>query len=172
MVGNSLLQRRLASSDREQVRQRRGFSLTEVLISTFVVSIGILGTSSAVYYGVRAQKETGRRTLAAYWGREMISLIRARNLPFQPGLPAVGSALNDGNYDSQADDSGPRRAFNAAPFANDFPNVNFQRRIEMKMLSTDPANYLSQVAAIKLTLFWNEGGSAKSLTMWSYHRKP
>lgn len=153
-------------------RLQLGFSLTEVLISTFVISIGILGTSSAVYYGVRAQKETGRRTLAAYWGREMLQLIRSRNLPFQPAVPTVGSPLNDGNYDSAADDNGPRRAFNAPPFSNDFPDVNFERRLEMKLLSNDPNSYKSQIAAIKLTLYWNEGGTAKSLTMWSYHRKP
>lgn len=152
--------------------KRRGFSLTEVLISTFVVSVGVLGTSSALYYGVRAQKETGRRTLAAYWGREMINLIRARNLPFQPTVPAVGTPLNDGNYSSAVDDDGPKRAFNEPPFTNDFPNVNFQRRIEMKMLSTDMNHHLSSVAAIKLTMFWNEGGSKKTLTLWSYHRKP
>lgn len=154
------------------MRRRRGFSLIEVMISLAILSIGILGTCSAIYYGVRAQKETGRRTLAAFWGREMINLIRSRNLPFQPSVPAVGHPINDGDYDKDSDDDGPRRAFQDPPFTNDFPDVNFERRIEMKLLSPDATSHLHEIAAIKLTLFWNEGGSRKSMTMWSYHRRP
>ena len=87
-------------------------------------------------------------------------------------VPVFPDPINDGDYDNDGDDNGPRRAFNEAPFALDFPDNNFERRIEMKRLSNDPNHHLFQVAAIKLILYWNEGGTEKKVTLWSYHQRP
>lgn len=148
--------------------------MVEMLIAIFVVAVGVLGTVSALWYGIRSERNSARRGDAAYQGRELMNLIRSRNLPFIGTFPAIPSELNDGNIDNDSDDNGPRRAFNAPPFANDFPSnpFNFERRIEMKVLSTDPNNHLSSMAAIKVTVFWIDGGSRKESTTWAFHRRP
>ncbi len=156
---------------------RGGFTLIEVLIAIFVVSVGVLGTMSALWYGIRSERYSERRTAAVFVVREMLNQIRSQNLPFTTStFPAVGSELNDGSFDDDSDDSGPKRAFNAPPFANttSFGNTteSFQRRIEMKRLSTNENDYRSTIAAVKVSLFWNEGASEKKVTLWAYHRKP
>lgn len=153
-------------------RSLSGLSLAEVLVATFVVGVGVLATASVLFYAIGAAGDAERRTQAVYWGREMLDLIRARNLPFQPDVPAVPDPINDGNYDDDADDSGAQRPFNAPPFALDFPDTNFTRRIEMKRLSNDPNHHLYQVAAIKITLYWNEGEKENKVTLWTYHQRP
>ncbi len=153
-------------------RKNRGLSLAEVLVAVFVVGVGVLATASTLFYSVGAAGDAERRSQAVFWGREMLDLVRARNLPFQPDVPAYPNPINDGDYDSDADDNGARRPFNDPPFALDFPDTNFERRIEMKRLSNDPNHHLYQVAAIKITLFWNEGANEKRVTLWSYHQRP
>lgn len=153
-------------------RRDRGVTLVEVLIAIFVVSVGCLGAASALWYGIQAERYAERRTYAVFVGREMLNMIRARNEPFIGPLPAIGSELNDGDYDDDGDDNGPRRPFNAPPFENDFPdNINYQRRIEMKRMSNNPNSHLSELTAIKVTLFWNEGASEKSVTLRGFHKR-
>lgn len=155
--------------------QTRGLTLAELMIAIFVVSVGILGTVSSLWYGIKSEKGSERRTNAVFLGRELANLVRSRNLPFaDPSYFTVGSDINDGNYDSDADDSGPRRAFNAPPFANDFPTneLNYERRIEIKLMSADPNSHLNDIVAIKVTIYWDEGGSRKEAVTWAYHKRP
>lgn len=151
----------------------RGLTLVEVLVAIFVVSVGVLGAMSALWYGIRAERYAERRTTGVFVCRELLNLIRSRNEPFNSTFPVIGSDLNDGNYDNDSDDSGPRRPLNHPPFANDFSGAeNFRRRIEMKRLSTDPNSHLSSLAAIKVTVFWDEGGHEKWVTLWAFHKDP
>lgn len=150
----------------------RGLSLAEVMVAIFVASIGLLGTASVLWYSLKAEKGAEQRLQGVFWAREMLNTIRARNLPFQPDIPSAPNPLNDGSYDDPGDDTGPRRAFNAAPFAEDYPDLNFQRRIEMKRVSNDPLSHLYNVAVIKVTLFWNDGERTRSVTLCGYHRRP
>ncbi len=153
--------------------KRRGLSLVEVLIAVFVVSVGTLGAVSALWYGIKTEKYAERRSSAVFLGREMLNLIRSRNLPFLPTVPPVGDPINDGDYDDPGDDNGARRPYNAPPFSNDFDtDFNFERRIEMKLMSSNPNNHLSQMAGIKVTLYWVEGGAQKEVTLWGFHRRP
>lgn len=152
--------------------RRRGLSLVELLVAIFVVAVGLLGTVSALWYGIRSEKYSDRRTNAVYQAREMINQIKRKDYPFITD-PAIVTALNDGDYDDDSDDNGPRQAFNAFPFANFYTSnpYNFQRRVEMKLMSTDPNSHLNDLAAIKVTLWWNEGGSEKHLTLYGMHRR-
>lgn len=151
----------------------RGLSLVEVLIAVFVVSVGTLGAVSALWYGIRTEKYAERRTKAVFLSREMLNLVRSRNLPFLPTVPPVGDPINDGVYDDPGDDNGARRPFNAPPFSNDFSSdFNFERRIEMKLMSANPNDHMSEMAGIKVTLYWVEGGAAKEVTLWGFHRRP
>ena len=151
----------------------RGVSLIELLIATFVVSVGVLGTVSALWYGIRSERYSDRRAQAVYQAREMTNLIRTRNLPFLDDNLDPGSDINDGDYDNDGDDNAVWKDFNAAPFADDFTNeFNFQRHIEMKTMSTDPNSHLSDLVAIKVILKWVEGSTEKEVKLWAYHRRP
>ena len=156
-------------------RRDRGLSMVELLIAIFVVSVGILGTVSALWYGIRSEKNSERRTHAVFQARELINILRSDNYPFvNPANLVIGSDVNDGDIDDDSDDNGPRKPFNAPPFANHFSSnpFNFERRIEMKQLSTDPNSHLSKMAAIKVTVYWVQGNSEKEVTLWAYHRRP
>lgn len=158
----------------------RGVSLVELLIAIFVIAVGVLGTVSALWYGIRSEKYSERRANAVFQARELINAIRAGNYPFtfdtNEGVPfiQVGSSLNDGDIDDDSDDNSSRREFNEFPFGNLYPTnqFNFQRRVEMKLLSNDPNDYRNDLVAIKVSLFWNEGRHEKEVTLWGYHRRP
>ena len=78
--------------------------MIEVLIAIFVVSMGVLGTISSLWYGIKSERHSERRTQAIYQARELLNLIRARNEPFNNNHLDLGSNLNDGNYDDDSDD--------------------------------------------------------------------
>ena len=145
--------------------------MAEVLIAIFVVAVGVLGTVASLWYGIRSERYSERRTNAVSQARELMNVIRANNWAFNP---AVLATLNDGDYDNDGDDWASTRPFNAAPLANYFPNnpFNFQRRVEIKRLSTDPNNYLNTMAAIKVSVVWEEGPARKRIDLWAYHRQP
>lgn len=158
----------------------RGMSLAELLIAIFVVSVGVLGTVSALWYGIRSEKYSERRANAVFQARELLNAMKSENIPFQgsdtvAGVPwlTVGSHLNDGDYDDDSDDGDSRRAFNEFPFGNLYQTneFNFQRQVEMKLLSTDTDNYLNNICAIKVSLYWNEGRHEKEVTLWGYSRR-
>ncbi|HIB67628.1 MAG TPA: hypothetical protein EYO33_21650 [Phycisphaerales bacterium] len=154
-------------------RKTSGLSMIEVLIAIFVVSMGVLGTISSLWYGIKSERHSERRTQAIYQARELLNLIRARNEPFNNNHLDLGSNLNDGNYDDDSDDGRVRRAFNAAPFASDLSDeFNFQRSVEMKILDTNASSHRSRMVAIKVMLFWTEGDQEKMVTLWTYHRRP
>ena len=160
------------------LRRARGLSLVELLIAIFVVAVGVLGTVSALWYGIRSEKYSERRANAVFQGREILNSIRAKNYPFAGSdingvdYLQVGSVLNDGDYDDDSDDGGIRRPFNDTPFGNIYPTneYNFQRSVEMKRLSNDPNDYRYEMAAIKISLYWNEGRHDKEVTLWAYHK--
>ncbi len=154
-------------------------SLVELLIAIFVVAVGVLGTVSALWYGIRSEKYSERRANAVFQGRELLNSIRAQNLPFAGSdvngvnYLTVGSLLNDGDFDNDSDDGAVRREFNDPPFGNLYPTnqYNFKRSVEMKRLSNDPNDYRYNMAAIKVSLYWNEGRHDKEVTLWGYHKR-
>lgn len=167
--------KRVTSSSfvRAQRPGSRGLSLAEMLVAIFVVAVGILGTVSALWFGIRSERFSERRTNAVFQGRELINNIRSNGYAFNPLYTTPGSDLNDGDYDNDADDNGPRRPFNDPPFANHFPNnpFNFRRRVEIKRLSTDSNNHLSHMAAIKVSVYWDEGSTERKVVLWAYQRQ-
>ncbi len=176
-VGYNVMLRSLKSriTENKPTAAVRGFSLLEVLIATAVLSIGILGIISVFYFSIRSEQTAQRRTDAIFWAREVLDTIRTRNLAFQanPWPPPIGSSINDGNYDDPTDDASVKKPLDAVPFGNDFPdNTNFTRHIEIKRVSNNSNDYRYNLAAIKVTIFWEENGRDHSVTVYGYQERP
>ena len=148
-------------------KTERGFTLAELLVAIFVVAVGILGTISALWYGIRSEKYADRRANAVFQARELLNNIRSNSYAFDATYLAANSDLNDGDYDNDSDDASVKREYNHPPFANLYPTnpYNFKRHVEMKLLSGNPNDHLNDLSAIKVTMFWNEGGAEKKITL-------
>jgi len=63
----------------------QGFSLLEVLISMFILSIGLLGLMSLQLIALQTNSNSNFRTLATIAAYDMSDRIRANNIGFQAG---------------------------------------------------------------------------------------
>ena len=81
-------------------KTERGFTLAELLVAIFVVAVGILGTISALWYGIRSEKYADRRANAVFQARELLNNIRSNSYAFDATYLAANSDLNDGDYDN------------------------------------------------------------------------
>lgn len=154
--------------------KKRGFSLSEVLIAVAVIAIGLLGTLASLVYGVRGQAVAGAHTQATNYARQLIELVRVRNLAWPPGTaPPTGGGVND------SPSSNPL-ALDAAPFTTDFAGYRganndgrpFFRKIQLRRVSntvTDP-NY--RVMEVKVTVYWYDRTMRKSVTLTGHDVEP
>lgn len=148
-----------------------GMTLMEVMVAITVTAVGIMATMASLWFGVKSERYSERRTHAVFQARELLSVIRTyANVE---SYLAAGSEFNDGSYDNDSDDLDPARQqpFNATPLANYFPNnpYNFRRHVEMKRLAPLTGNdYRKGVIGIKVILFWDEGGHEKHLILKGY----
>ena len=151
-------------------RRSRGFSQVEVLVAVFVLSVGILGVFGAFAYGMDSANHSARLSEAVGYARQLIELVRSRNLPFQGSLPP---ASNSGLYDTLTTDWASLKDLNAAPFAVDLPaNTGFKRRIRVTRLSADSTSYQYEIAEIRVAVFWREKNRQRQVEFVAHHRKP
>lgn len=147
-----------------------GFSQVEVLVAVFVLSVGILGVFGAFAYGMDSANHSARLSEAVGYARQLIELVRSRNLPFQGSLPP---ASNSGLYDTLTTSWGSLAELNAAPFALDLPaNTGFKRRIRVTRLSSDSSSYQYEIAEIRVAVFWREKNRQRQVEFVAHHRKP
>lgn len=126
------------------VRRRiSGLSLLEVLIVMAVVSIGLMGTMSVFYWGLRAGEEGSSMTQAINYSRDVLEAIRVRNLAF--------SGSNTITTDT---DLLGRHPVDAAPLDSiGLPaGTKFERIITIDRLGT--SGYQARVAVINVTVVW------------------
>jgi type II secretory pathway pseudopilin PulG len=148
------------------MRRARGFTQVELGIAIVVLAVGILGVFASFAYGVNSVRYGGRVTEASNYARQLVELVRTRNLPFAGACPpASTSGYND--------PAGTRRDLNAAPFANDLPaNTGFTRQIRIERVSNDPADYRYEIARITVTVYWYEKSKEKKVEVTALHRRP
>jgi len=135
-----------------------------------VLAVGILGVFASFAFGIQSTRFSGRMTQAVTWNRQVLELIRVRNLPFTGPLPPPEeSGLND--PPNQSFDQLPN--LNDAPFVNDLPlGTGFKRSIQVRRLSNDLTDYRYTVAEITVTIFWTENGRLRNVSMKALHRQP
>jgi len=151
-------------------RRPRGFSQVEVALAVVVLSVGLLGVFASFAYGLRSSKSSARLTEATNYGRQMIEIIRSRNLPFARGMPPPPEfALND-------PPGLPLEALpnlEAPPYANDFPpNTGFRRHVQVFREVSAASDYRYDVAEIRVRILWKEGDRTRQVEMTAHHRQP
>lgn len=126
----------------------RAYTLIEVMISIAVIAIALLGTMAALTYGIRGMTVSGKNTVALNHARQIIEMIRVKNLAWQPNAPPLNSSnLNDS--------SSARVALEAPPFSADFPaGSGFTRNISIQRVSLSSADYRYNIMQAIVTVYW------------------
>ncbi len=162
---------------RSRLKSRAGgFSQVELLIAVAVLAVGILGVFASFAFGLQSTRFSGQMSQAIAWNRQLIEMIRVRNLAFSPDIPPSGSGLNDPALTSGVDPEATFRSLrdlNAPPFLNDLPlGTGFKRRIQIRRLSPDANDYHNRIAEITVTVYWMDGGRLREVTLKALHRQP
>lgn len=152
----------------------KGYSLAEVLVAVFVLSVSLLGTAAALHYGMQAVLHGSLMTEASANARALLEIMQAENRPFSStALPDSSSGFNDA--------PGVNRALNAPPFnLPDYklePASRYQRHIEVQSYSQPSDSAAAQawkvdVRQVTVTVFWYESGRSRSLALRSFCRRP
>jgi len=135
---------------------RRAFTLSEILISIAVLSIGMLGLMAAMLYGSRGAEHARRVTEANNYARQILEIIRIRNVASEAGATDSGQvALNAGNY------SGTWGVMPA--------NTDYRRQVTCTLLSSAAGVSLYN---IKVRVFWNSSGQGaeRSVDLVAVHK--
>jgi len=135
-IASAGLRRPLASGRRPLATLspvRRGVTLMEVLISIFVLSVGLLGVAALIPLGGATILETSKADRAGDCGRAGLRQVKVRRmLDPQNWVHRSGSSTTNwmysisGNYVSNSPDSGPRTPICIDPLFLAAPAVNFR----------------------------------------------
>lgn len=147
---------------------RRAFSLVEVMIAIFVITIGLMGLYGSMSYGLRMVDQGADSSRAVAYARKMMEMIRARTLAFS--APSVPPPANGGLNDAPDD----RVPLNAAPFSADMPSdPTLTRNIKIDWVTTAAGDYRTDhLVKIVVQVFWNYRGQEKSVRLEGWEQKP
>ena len=142
-------------------RTRRAFTLVEVLIAIFVITVGMLGTISALVFGAKAAQHSDRMTEATNHAREVIEQVRSSNLvwanPLNPALNQTDSARSPLN-------AGP------APLTNLPSDSNMTRNIQIiQGIGPDPE--MANIARVRVRVFFVIKGHEKVVELMAFEKK-
>ena len=152
----------------------RGFSLVEVLLALFVMTVALLGTAAALHFSMGGVLHGSLVTEASSNARALLEVMLAENRAFSTSaLPDSGSGLNDG--------PGVTRALNAPPFQlNDYQfssSSRYQRHIEVQNYSRASDSgaaraWKDDVRQISVSILWTESSHPRSLSLRGLSRRP
>jgi Tfp pilus assembly protein PilV len=148
------------------MKRRKAFSIAELLIAVFVLAVGILAILACFVVGHRSVEYSGQVTQALNAGRQIVELIRSRNLiNFSAAFP---SSDTSGLFDAPQ----VRRNIDSPPFEGDItPNSSLKRNITITRLSADSLSYKYNMARIKVKVFWWDRKVEKNVEIQAYHRQ-
>lgn len=155
--------------------KRLAFTLSEVAVSIFVLTIALLGVAAAVSFGGNAAEHGRSVTEAQTYARQMMEFITTNNLAWSTTvtMPAATSGLNDA--------AGTYQTLSAAPFTTsgiNFPaDSPYRRHIEITSsnCTTDTASsagWKLDVRQINVTIQWFERGASRAVVLKTFQRRP
>lgn len=144
--------------------RHRGFSLAEILVAIFVVTVAALGLISVLIYGTRANGQAQAMAKATHLCREIVGAIRNNELAWPPG--ALDAALVDGPNVRRPIDAPPLDGM-GLPAA---PEMKRNVLVEQD-LSPSGTDHRDKLARITVRVFWMHEGQERSVEMTAFQPK-
>lgn len=136
---------------------RRGFSLSELLISIAIGAIALLGTLATLTYARRSTEHGEKMTQAIAYCRQLCEIVRSEGLAYAYGIPpTAGSVINNDSKVALNSGNGP---FAAMP-----DDPNFMRTIVTEQVAN--SGYEQNLLRITVTVYWAERGADNGQTNW------
>ena len=155
--------------------KRLAFTLAEVAVSIFVLTIALQGVAGAISFGGNADEHGRSVTEAQTYAREIMEFITSNNLAWSSTvtMPAASTGLNDS--------AGTYQALSATPLTTsgiNFPSDSpYRRHIEVTSSNcttdtTNSAQWKLDVRQINVTIQWFEGGASRAIVLKTFQRRP
>ncbi len=139
----------------------RGFSLAEILVAIFVVTIAALGLISVLIYGTRANGQAQKMALATHLCREIVAAIRNNELAWPPG--ALDANLVDSPSDRRDLDAPPLDGMGLPVYQDMKRNVLIEQD-----LSPTGSDHRDKLARITVRVFWTHEDQERSVEMTAF----
>jgi len=144
-------------------KRKTGFSMAEMMIALFILSIGILGVVGMFFYISKSINYSGNYSKAINYARQILDDIRADqalNLyAANCGLPQFSTPINS---------SSNRVSTYSPQFSGDPNAAKFYREIIASRLSS--TGWESQIAQITVRVYWLER-EWKHVELVAYYRQ-
>lgn len=146
-------------------------SLSEVILSIFVLSLALLGLVGAMHFGMTANQHAANITTALSYARQFVEYIRGGNLPFQLGtsstLPLSSSGINDAANTFVALDTPIGASTSGFP-----SDPQFSRNIQCTFVNVTGENTATPAYAWKanlreviVTIQWSDNSHLRTLSL-------
>ncbi len=150
-----------------------------------VIAVGMLALMSVFVAGQRANTYGANLSAATNRARQMMELVRSNGLAFNTGAipPGPNSGLNDGTKKVALDSSPPTQFSTLFKYADATDPTTgqesegdssqalavsrFKRNIVTTRASNDSKSYLYNLLQMKVTVYWEERGTERSVTVTS-----
>ena len=163
--------------------KKRGFTLLELLISVFILTVGILGEYVAIQKSATIAGYSYHRLMAAYLAQEGIEIIRnIKDTNLLEGLADPSTPWDDGfvskNYEVQYSDAQSAtpnlwecstlcgftdmRFLTKGNYFYDYDSLaetKFKRKITVNNMETD-------ILKVSATVYWQDGTKVREFTVW------
>lgn len=140
---------------------QRGLGLIEVLVTLFILSVGVMGVAALQSTGLQAGHASTTRSMAVLYSMEIVERMRAN----RDGLASYDSGVGGGNH-SCADGAANSAVCSAVELAQD-DVFRWQSRINAAFPSMSPTTTITvnngvEPANVRVLIQWTERGDAKS----------
>ena len=155
----------------DRLRNQRGFSLIEILVSLFLVAIGLTAMASMINYSLNANTNSSNRALATMLANEYSELVRSNPTEMAAATPAY---VRSANY-SQIADAASRNVANLPTGLCNYPNCSsatlatrdvavFSRRLRAALPGGEFTVATVSPTQFDLWIFWMEAKTTANAT--------
>lgn len=157
------------------MKSSQGFTLAEILVSTLLLAIALLGVMGSIAYGTKHARSGEELAEATYIARALMSTLQEGSwidvLSVEDGWPGPDSGINDEPGEYRAIDEEP---FGAVESGGSTPQVGvfqseqaarYWRRITVERVSDNPLNHRYRLARATVEVMWDGKTGTRSVTL-------